>query len=200
MNSSRRRIEGVRRVVAGGRLVVLRAPMTPLRLWRALSGQSTDVLHARPGEHIEACTAHEHDAEGPLALVVEDNPVNQRIAIKMVTRLGFRVHTAENGIEAMRKVKTRRYDVILMDCQMPEMDGYDATRAIRDMEAALARTPIIAVTANAMPSDRDRCLAAGMDDFLSKPLTMAALQLVLTRVVEPPRVSPTPARRPSGTR
>jgi CheY-like chemotaxis protein len=110
------------------------------------------------------------------------------------------VHTAENGFEAMRKVRTRRSDAILMDCQMPEMDGYDATRAIRDMEAALARTSIIAVTANAMPSDRDRCLAAGIDDFLSKPLTMAALQLVLTRVVEPPRVSPTPAPHPSGTR
>jgi CheY-like chemotaxis protein len=127
----------------------------------------------------------------------------------MVTKLGYRVHTAENGVEATRKARTRRYDVILMDCQMPEMDGYDATRAIRDMEVALARTPIIAVTANAMSADRERCLSAGMDDFLAKPLTLGALQQALDRLVdsargkpasEPALVSPTPAPPRSGTR
>ena len=193
-------VQALQRVAPGARIVVLRAPLTPMRLWRELSGEPPDTLPMMPLRLLAPRRTADADDDGPWALVVEDNPVNQRIAIKMVTRLGYRVHTAENGLEATRKVRTRRYDVILMDCQMPEMDGYDATRAIRDMETAMAHTPIIAVTANAMSSDRDRCLAAGMDDFLSKPLTLAALQQVLTRVVEPVRFSPTPATHPSDTR
>jgi two-component system sensor histidine kinase/response regulator len=171
-----------------------------MRLWRELSGEAPELPAPAPPVVTALPPRFETERDSPCALVVEDNPVNQRIAIKMVQRLGYRVHTAENGLEAMRKVRTRRYDIILMDCQMPEMDGYEATRAIRDMEAALAHTPIVAVTANAMASDRERCLAAGMDDFLSKPLTMAALQQVFGRYLEQASLNPTPAPHPSGTR
>jgi two-component system sensor histidine kinase/response regulator len=189
------------RLVAGqARLASLRAPVTPMRLWRELSGEAPELPAPAPPVVTALPPRFETERDSPCALVVEDNPVNQRIAIKMVQRLGYRVHTAENGLEAMRKVRTRRYDIILMDCQMPEMDGYEATRAIRDMEAALAHTPIVAVTANAMASDRERCLAAGMDDFLSKPLTMAALQQVFGRYLEQASLNPTPAPHPSGTR
>jgi CheY-like chemotaxis protein len=165
-------------------VAVLRAPLAPTRLCRELSGETADADRSAAPTRLKRTAASGGDIEGPFALVVEDNPVNQRIAIRMVSRLGYRVHTAENGVEATRRAKRHRYDVILMDCQMPEMDGYDATRAIRDMEAAAGRTPIIALTANAMPSDRERCLAAGMDDFLTKPLTIAALQQALDRVAD----------------
>ena len=101
----------------------------------------------------------------------------------MLARLGYRVDTANNGYEATERMARTRYDVVLMDCQMPEMDGYEATQRIRAMEARIARTPIMAVTANAMAADRERCLAAGMDDFLSKPLTVKGLEAMLARYV-----------------
>jgi two-component system, sensor histidine kinase and response regulator len=174
-------LERLRRWSPAG-VVVLRAPLTPLRLLRQLAGDPGEApLVARPLPSVVRASG-EADVDGPYALVVEDNPVNQRIAIKMMTRLGYRTHTATNGVEATRRAQRHRYDVILMDCQMPEMDGFEATRAIRGMEASAAHTPIIALTANAMASDRDRCLAAGMDDFLSKPLTLAALQQAIDRI------------------
>ena len=120
----------------------------------------------------------------------------------MLARLGYRVDTANNGCEATARMARTRYDVVLMDCQMPEMDGYEATQRIRAMEARIARTPIVAVTANAMAADRERCLAAGMDDFLSKPLTLAGLEAMLARYVAlaDGDTSPTPESRRSGTR
>ena len=116
-------------------------------------------------------------------LVVEDNPINQRIAVKMLARLGYRVDTANNGAKRRRGWPGARYDVVLMDCQMPEMDGYEATRRIRAMRGRHRALPIIAMTANAMAGDRERCLDAGMDDFLSKPLTLAGLKAMLARYV-----------------
>jgi two-component system sensor histidine kinase/response regulator len=177
-------------VANGARIVSLQSPATPTRLCRALADEPVDP---HPSATMARSRAERHadgDPDGPCVLVVEDNPVNQRIAIKMISRLGYRAHTAENGVEATRRARRQRYDLILMDCQMPEMDGYDATRAIRQMEVSSARTPIIALTANAMASDRERCLAAGMDDFLTKPLTMAALQQALDRVIDAGRTPP----------
>ena len=110
---------------------------------------------------------------GCTVLLVEDNLVNQRLGMRLLEKIGCRVTIANNGLEAIEKWKQTEYDIILMDCQMPEMDGYTATREIRKLEKDLGRTPIIAMTANAMPGDKEKCLEAGMDDFLSKPVDTA---------------------------
>ena len=114
---------------------------------------------------------------GGHALLVEDNAVNQLVARRMMTKLGFEVETASNGVEAVDAVHERTYDVILMDCQMPEMDGYEATRRIRaDLDTDV---PIVALTANAMERDRQRCLEVGMDGFVSKPVRVNDLARAL---------------------
>ena len=185
------------------RCALVRAPLTPLRFCRDLSGGTATAPAGRVSTRlpapVPASTAPDRQRH---ILVVEDNPINQRIAEKMLARLGYRVDTANNGCEATARMARTRYDVVLMDCQMPEMDGYEATQRIRAMEARIARTPIVAVTANAMAADRERCLAAGMDDFLSKPLTLAGLEAMLARYVAlaDSDTSPTPEMPRSGTR
>jgi CheY-like chemotaxis protein len=112
-------------------------------------------------------------------LVVEDNAVNRKVVVTMLKKLGYRADVASNGSEALAALDRNEYRLALMDCQMPEMDGYEATRRIRARTDAVARIPILALTANAMEGDRDRCLAAGMDGYLPKPIQLGALQAAL---------------------
>jgi CheY-like chemotaxis protein/HPt (histidine-containing phosphotransfer) domain-containing protein len=134
-------------------------------------------------------------------LVVEDNLVNQKLAVRMVEKLGYQPDVVDNGQEALTALKKSDYAAILMDCQMPIMDGFETTKNIRECEAIAAsggpqaeadsqlgivspllpHIPIIAVTANAMQGDRERCLAAGMDDYLSKPIKLDELRTALAR-------------------
>jgi two-component system, sensor histidine kinase and response regulator len=119
----------------------------------------------------------------PKILLVEDNPVNREVAVGMLESLGCVARTAENGWLALEEMNNDAYDAVLMDCQMPVMDGLTATTELRRREqnAGGARLPIIALTANAMEGDRERCLAAGMDDFLSKPFSQQQLAALLKR-------------------
>ena len=122
-------------------------------------------------------------APGPKILLVEDNPVNREVAVGMLESLGCATDAAENGWLAIEAMNAASYDAVLMDCQMPVMDGLTATGEIRRREqtSGAARVPVIALTANAMEGDRERCLAAGMDDFLSKPFTQQQLATLLRR-------------------
>ncbi|THV20584.1 hybrid sensor histidine kinase/response regulator [Peteryoungia ipomoeae] len=121
-------------------------------------------------------------------LLVDDNHVNLLIAEEYLSRYGFAISTATNGIKAVKAAEDGDFDIIFMDCQMPEMDGYEATGIIRRKMAdgTIRRAPILALTANALKGDRERCLEAGMDDFLSKPLQDAALMGVFDRLIEMP--------------
>jgi hypothetical protein len=124
-------------------------------------------------------------------LLVEDNIVNQRVARRFLERLGCEVEVVDDGAQAVAACARRAYSLVLMDMQMPVMDGLEATRRIRASEAAGARTPIVALTADAMAGTLERCLAAGMDEYLTKPLDAARLQKVVERFarVEPERIA-----------
>jgi CheY-like chemotaxis protein/HPt (histidine-containing phosphotransfer) domain-containing protein len=121
-------------------------------------------------------------------LLVEDDPLGQKVGKAMLTHFGCRVDVAGNGREAVDALSRQRYDMVFMDCQMPEMDGYEATGVIREREAheresddRAVRIPIVALTGHAAEADRERCLRAGMDDYLSKPFSVAAVRTLLDR-------------------
>lgn len=153
-------------------------------------------------------------------LVVEDNIVNQKLAVRMVEKLGYKLDVVENGKEALTALAKGEYAAILMDCQMPVMDGFETTRHIREHEASVSsrdqidgsasrsntapqstlHIPIIAVTANAMQGDRERCLAAGMDDYLAKPIKLEELRNVLARwIAAPPELAVPGKQQPIST-
>ncbi|HTV00987.1 MAG TPA: response regulator [Luteitalea sp.] len=149
--------------------------------------QVTDTLRAALGELTKApaspvtLVTPTRSLEGRRVLVAEDNPVNQKVAVLQLRRLGCRADAVPNGYEALTALKRFPYDIVLMDCQMPELDGFEATRLIRESEAPINAIPIVALTANALNGDRERCLAAGMNDYLSKPFTADGLASVLER-------------------
>lgn len=120
-------------------------------------------------------------AGGPLLLVAEDNPANQKVAVAMLAKLGYTADVVANGEEAVAASSRTGYAAVLMDCQMPVMDGYAAASSIRRLEGESARTPIIAMTASVTGDIKQRCLAAGMDDYLSKPVMLDQLAAALRR-------------------
>ena len=148
---------------------------TPLIVPPSAEAPRAAIAHAmRPPE------SHERPAQFR-ALIVEDNPINQTVAVKMIERMGGVTDVAANGREALAFVAGRRYDIIFMDCHMPEMDGFEATTEIRRSEAPNARIPIVAVTAGTMSGERERCAAVGMDDFIAKPVSKQRLDEVIER-------------------
>jgi CheY-like chemotaxis protein len=115
-------------------------------------------------------------------LLAEDNVVNQKLAMRVLQQMGYRADLASNGIEAVECVERQTYDVVLMDVQMPEMDGLEASRRITAQWQAQERPRIVAMTANAMQGDREMCIEAGMDDYLTKPIRVDQLVLALHNV------------------
>jgi signal transduction histidine kinase/CheY-like chemotaxis protein len=146
-----------------------------------LSGDSKD-WHTRT-QSIVTQTVLAKDANKGRILLAEDNPVNEKVATHTLRRLGYEVHAVENGREAVIAWQTGRFDLILMDCQMPVLDGYEATREIRSLERGAQRIPIVALTAHAMKDDDLKCKEAGMDEHLTKPLDRERLQGCLERFI-----------------
>jgi signal transduction histidine kinase/CheY-like chemotaxis protein len=165
-------------------------------VWSVKRNGSREVFVTR--HTIMEARAHDvatHPDATPRArvLVAEDNVVNQRVAVRLLETLGCRVDVAASGVEAIKMLEARVYDLVLMDCQMPEMDGYEATREIRRRESrAGGRTTIVAMTAHALAGDREKCVEAGMDDFVTKPVRRETLADVIDRHVS----DPDPQERP----
>lgn len=174
-------------LAAAGQAYELDIPLRFQPLWVPLPIRRSRLLEAlrrivsnNPDDGLRMAAAQRSDQRASL-LLVEDNPVNQRVAVGLIRKLGYEVEAVSCGSEAIEAVRANSYQAILMDCQMPEMDGFEVTARIRQMEGDAATTPIIALTANALPGDRERCLEAGMDDYIPKPLQMARLAEVLGR-------------------
>ncbi len=152
---------------------------------------------ARPGDARAADPGCGGDARrellGTRVLLAEDNPVNQRLVVRLLEKLGCRVDVTSNGEDVVARIGLAPYDVVLMDCQMPVVDGYEATALIRSLDSPAAHVPIIAVTAHAMQGDRERCLAAGMDGYLSKPIQPVALREALMAHLAPRTAPVAPA-------
>ncbi|MEP6886311.1 MAG: response regulator [Gammaproteobacteria bacterium] len=132
---------------------------------------------------------------GSRVLLIEDNFVNQRVAVYMLRKLGHQVDVAMHGREAIDILSKERYDLVLMDCQMPEMDGFEATRVIRDHTSAVLdhAVPVVAMTASSFPEDRSRALLCGMNDFVPKPVDRAVLAATLEKWLKPVEQKPTQA-------
>ncbi|HVE46536.1 MAG TPA: response regulator [Acidimicrobiales bacterium] len=178
---------GVRGTAASAREVgfsaYLSKPVRQSQLYDCL----TTVVEGDPGPTDRLVTRHtiseDRARSRPRLLVADDNVVNQSVAVAMLAKLGYRADAVANGAEAVEARSRISYGAILMDCQMPEMDGYEATAEIRRREAGSSRVPIIAMTASAMKGDRQRCLDSGMDDYVTKPVKLDILEAALGRWV-----------------
>ncbi|MGO9265688.1 MAG: response regulator [Candidatus Binataceae bacterium] len=185
-----------RRTRAAGIRAVLAKPIKQTQLFNLLSiirqtvGETAalrsdqDPARRRRGRAIASHLPPEVRARTRI-LLVEDSPVNQRVQMRILERIGFAADTVNNGQEALAALEQHPYDIILMDCQMPGLDGYNATREIRRREANGRRTVIIGVTANALSGDREECLAIGMDDYVAKPVAPEDLAATLEKWVTP---------------
>ena len=168
-------------LAAAGISACLTKPVRPSVLLKTLSsalgGHATAAAAAEPA----ALAADKPANKYFRVLVAEDNIVNQKVAIKQLEKLGYESDVAANGLEVLEALKRRPYELVLMDCQMPEMDGFQATAEIRKLEEDQRHTPIVAMTANALQGDREKCLAAGMDGYISKPVRIEKLAEVMKK-------------------
>ncbi|HEX8990288.1 MAG TPA: GAF domain-containing protein [Anaerolineales bacterium] len=180
-----------------GFFAYLTKPLKPSALFDALAHIFARNLVAPKAESPRAAMDPEMAKAHPLRiLLAEDNAVNQKLALRLLEQMGYRADVASNGLEAVESVQRQTYDVILMDVQMPEMDGLDATRAIRKLKG-VQQPRIVAMTANAMQGDREMCIAAGMDDYVSKPIRVAELsQALLNTKPTGARQEPAPVKKP----
>lgn len=171
---------GVSSVHGRGATFIFRVEM-PLRPPATVVAPVASTSLVAPDPALPPLARRSNGAAGLPVLLVEDNPVNRLLAVRILKKTGCSVDVAENGAVAVQMTRERSYAVVFMDLQMPVMDGLQATAAIRRQEGTGPRVPIVAVTANAMPGDRETCLAAGMDDYLAKPLRPSDLVLALHR-------------------
>jgi len=148
---------------------------------------------AEPTASSPAFRAQHRSQAGPTqvrVLLAEDNAVNQKVALLILKGFGIEADVVATGVEALDALVGVSYDLVLMDCQMPEMDGFEATRRIRERERGSRRLPVVAMTANAMVGDREKCLKAGMDDHVPKPVRVEALHAALSRWLPPGALTP----------
>lgn len=162
----------------------VRKPISQNELQFAIESVFKGVSHGAMHYAHLASTTNEQQEKALRVLVAEDNPINQKLARSLLEKWGHEVDVAENGLLAIAMYKRNTYDVILMDMQMPEMGGIEATRKIREMEQSGKRIPIIAMTANAMQGDKERCLEVGMDHYLSKPIKSDLLRALLDQIFQ----------------
>ena len=134
--------------------------------------------------HLQVLGSHRPQRQQARVLIVEDNPINQKVAVRQLKKIGYTADVVSKGLAALDALEHGYYDIILMDCQMPEMDGYEATRRIRARGNADSQPYIIAMTAHAMQGDSDKCLAAGMNDYVTKPVGLNTLAAALARGIE----------------
>jgi signal transduction histidine kinase/ActR/RegA family two-component response regulator len=178
------------RADSGGAIVTFQFPAT---IQKASASASTSASASASASQIplerSVTLANKTPGAPPLVLIVEDNRVNQAVLDKMLKKIGARTALAGNGVEALDRLKLQSPDLILMDCQMPVMDGFDATERIRHLGGSLSQLPIIAVTANTMEADRQRCLKVGMNDFISKPVDLTVLKERLAAYINLPEES-----------
>jgi signal transduction histidine kinase/ActR/RegA family two-component response regulator len=177
----------------GGTIGAESTPGVGSKFWFELTLPETVASVVQPArERILHLSKRRATPSAPLILVVEDSPVNRLVAVRQLERSGYHVHVVNDGREALQALATQTYDAVLMDCQMPDVDGYQATQELRRRENGSCHTPVIAMTAHAMTGDRERCLAAGMDDYLTKPVRAQTLIAALARWIGPRENTATP--------
>jgi two-component system, sensor histidine kinase and response regulator len=187
----------------------LTKPVRQSQLFDCIANVMSDTVDIAGAQHSPSCgdvslpapaaaavnPGIEQSQKPLLILVVEDNAVNQKVAVRMLQKCGYRADVAGNGVEAVKAVSLVPYDIVFMDCQMPEMDGFEATAHIRRLDGTTRHRGIIAMTANALQGDREKCLAAGMDDYISKPIRQVDMLAAIARVSRG-RSTPAPEEHP----